>query len=97
MASRSQRALWTLIAAGSAVAAGIAARSAMETAWRKVRDEDPPSEAALDDDSQWPEALAWAATVGAIVGVARLLGRRGAAAGWQKKQGRLPRKRRSRR
>lgn len=80
---------WTLIAAGAALVAGLAARKALEAGWRVSRREPPPENPALADTT-WSEALAWTAATSLVVGMARLLAQRGAAAGWRRATGRLP-------
>ena len=85
----SQRDLWMLAGAASAALAGRLMRSGAKHGWKAVTREDPPSNPASSDVS-WSKALAWAVLTGAMVGVARVVARRGAAAGWVAWKGRKP-------
>lgn len=80
---------WKIVAAAFAVPMGIAVRKALETGWRKTRNDDPPKNPAAPDTA-WSEALAWAAVSGIGVAAARLLAARGAAATWKSLTGKLP-------
>ena len=80
---------WTLVMAGTTILAGVAVRTAMKVAWRGLRDEDPPLNPA-DPRVGWAEAAVWAGASAAGVAVARLLARRGAAAGWHRFKGTMP-------
>jgi hypothetical protein len=85
----SERRLWTLVGAASAALAGFAVRQAAHKGWRYWRDEDPPNNPA-DPGVAWRDALVWAGSVSALVAVARVVARRGAAAGWSRARGRRP-------
>jgi hypothetical protein len=78
----SEKNVWTGIAVGSAILAGVAVRSALKTAWRQTTGEPPPLNPAHPDTS-WKQGLLWTAALGAAVGVSRMLARRGAAAAWE--------------
>jgi hypothetical protein len=80
---------WKIVAAAFAVPTGIAVRKALETGWRKAKNDDPPKNPAAPDTA-WSEALAWAALSGIAVAAARLLAARGAAATWKSLTGQLP-------
>lgn len=80
---------WMLTSAAGAVAASLLTRGAISRGWRGVRGEDPPKEVASRSVG-WPQALAWGALTGMVVGVARVIGRRGAAAAWEKTAGSPP-------
>lgn len=84
-----ERVLWKVAAVGSAVAAAVATRKALDAGWRAVRKNDPPINPAAPGIS-WPEALGWAIASGVGAGVARMVAGRGAAAGWQRATGHLP-------
>jgi hypothetical protein len=84
-----RRAGWTLVAAGSALAAGKLVQGALDRGWRAVTDDEPPDDPA-DARVPWGAALAWTAATGAAIAVARLLAQRGAAAGWRRATGRRP-------
>lgn len=81
--------VWKVLGLGSAIMAGIAARKVLTTAWRKGTGVDPPLNPE-SPDTDWPEALAWATVSGAVVGIARLLARRKAAAFYRRSSGHLP-------
>jgi hypothetical protein len=84
-----EKTMWRLAATGAAVLAGIAVRSALMSLWRSVTKHEPPNNPA-DPATSWGEALAWTAATGLVVGVARMLASRGAAAGWRRATGSLP-------
>lgn len=84
-----EKTMWKLAATGAAVIAGIAVRSALMSLWRAVMKNEPPNNPA-DPATSWGEAIAWTAATGLVVGVARMIASRGAAAGWQKATGTLP-------
>jgi hypothetical protein len=81
--------MWKGVATLAAVGAAIAARNATSAVWRKRTGHDPPMNPA-DPDTSWGEAVAWTLVTGALVGVARLVARRGAASLWAKVEGELP-------
>lgn len=78
--------VWTLVASGSAIALGAAARWALKESWRRTTGEDPPENPAAAQVT-WGKALAWAAASTAVVAVSRVAARRGAAAGWERISG----------
>lgn len=80
---------WLLASAAGAFAAALLSRGALFQGWRGVRGEKPPMEV-TSTSGDWPRALAWGAVTGMIVGVARVIGRRGAAAAWEKTAGSPP-------
>jgi hypothetical protein len=71
------------------VPTGIAARKALDAAWRAARHDDPPRNPAAPD-TNWSEALAWAALSAVAIAGARLVANRGAAAVWKSLTGSLP-------
>lgn len=82
---------WKAASTAAAVVAGIGARKVLEPAWRSVRPQagEPPLNPA-DRSVDWKDALAWAALSGVVVGVARLVAQRAAAAGWEAATGGSP-------
>lgn len=80
---------WTLVAAGSAALVGMACRQALRRGWSVWRDEPPPDNPAAPDVS-WKDALLWAGATGLVVGVGRVVARRGAASVWRSVTGRMP-------
>jgi Protein of unknown function (DUF4235) len=89
MAQTLAKAGWKLTALMFAVPAGIAARKAMDAAWKKARKADPPANPAAPGTT-WGEALAWAAVSGVVFAAARMVAARGAAATWRSLTGSLP-------
>ena len=81
--------LWKVAGTLASVAAGMAARNLATSMWRKRKGVDPPANPA-DPKTSWGEAIGWTVFVGALVGVARLVGRRGAAGIWESMEGELP-------
>lgn len=81
--------LWKALAALASVGAAVAARNATAALWRHRTGQEPPSNPA-DPDTDWGEAIAWTLATGALVGVARLVARRGAAQVWEQVEGELP-------
>ena len=81
--------MWKALAALASVGAALAARNATAAVWRNRTGHEPPTNPA-DPDTDWNEAVAWTVVTGAIVGVARLVARRGAARVWEKVEGDLP-------
>jgi hypothetical protein len=65
----------SLIVTGAAVAAGVLTNRLLKAAWRQSRGEDPPINPAAAEVS-WTDALIWGASVGAAIGVSRVLARR---------------------
>lgn len=82
--------LWTVVATGTAIAAGVAIRRGLAFGWERATGNEPPKNPA-SPLTDWREAAGWMLTVGAAVGAGRLLARRAAAAGWQRTTGRFPR------
>lgn len=81
---------WKIVALAFAVPTGIAVRKALDTGWKKARHGDEPPKNPAAPDTDWTEALLWAAVSGIAVAAARLLAARGAAATWKSLTGKLP-------
>jgi hypothetical protein len=81
---------WRLVGGLSAVLAGIVARKALTTGWRKATGHNPPANPATPDTS-WGEAVAFAVASGAAMGLARMLATRKAADYYRRSTGHLPR------
>lgn len=81
--------LWKSFATLASVGAAIAARNAAVLVWQRQVGTEPPVNPA-DPETDWREAIAWTVATGVLVGVARLVARRGAAMAWQKLDGQLP-------
>lgn len=80
---------WKITGLMFAIPAGIAARKAMDAAWKKARKSDPPANPAAPGTS-WGEALVWAGVSGIAFAIARMVAARGAAATWRSLTGGLP-------
>jgi hypothetical protein len=80
---------WKLLAALSAMAAAQAADKTLTLIWRGATGDLPPT-VPEDPDTNWTEALAWAALSGAVMGVARMLATRQAAQYYVKATGSMP-------
>jgi hypothetical protein len=80
---------WKVVGLAFAVPAGIAARKALDAAWKSARGSDPPANPAAPGTT-WSEALMWAAISGVIFAAARMVAARGAAATWKSLTGSLP-------
>ncbi len=89
MGNSMAKAGWRITGLMFAIPAGIAARKAMDAAWRKVRHTDPPANPAAPGTT-WTEALLWAAVSGVAFAAARMVAARGAAATWRSLTGALP-------
>jgi hypothetical protein len=81
-----------VFSAGTALAtilAGMAAKTALTTAWRASTGKNPPANPA-DPDVSIAEAVLWAAVSGTLIGVARMLAARRAAHYYARSTGHLP-------
>ena len=81
--------VWMGLVTACSVGAAIAVRGAMRHGWRAAFDEEPPTNPA-SSDTTWGSALLAAGAVGLVAGVARVVARRGAVAGWRRFTGRMP-------
>ena len=81
--------MWKVLATLSAVAAAAAADRALTLVWRGATGDKPPT-VPEDPETTWIEAASWAALSGAVMGVARMLATRQAAAYYKKSTGELP-------
>jgi hypothetical protein len=81
--------LWKVLAALAAVAAAQAADKTLTVLWRGATGDKPPT-VPEDPETNWIEALSWAALSGAVMGVARMLATRQAAQYYVKSTGSMP-------
>src|SRR4028119_850772 len=81
--------IWGLVAAGSAMLAGMAIRSLLNRSWKAIIKKDPPLDPGARDTS-WKEALAWTIASSVAVGVAQVIARRGAETIWEQTVGESP-------
>jgi len=65
----------SLAVTGAAVAAGMLTNRLLTAAWKRWRGKDPPVNPAASGVT-WSEALIWAGTVGAAIGINRVFARR---------------------
>ena len=89
MGTRRNERSWNILAGAAAIAGAVAARKVAEGAWRRYGSTEPPVNPA-DRTVSWGSALGWAVFAGVLAGVARTVGRRGAAAVWEKATGGTP-------
>lgn len=80
MKTRSSRTPWGLIAVASAIAAGLATRSALNAGYRATAGREPPTDPS-EADTGWREALIWAAASGAVLGISKTVVKGGAQEG----------------
>ncbi len=81
--------IWKALTAVTAMGAAAAARKASTKVWARLSDNEAPVNPA-DRSISWPAALGWAVVAGLAAGIARVVGRRGAAAGWEAATGEAP-------
>ncbi|MDX6285301.1 MAG: hypothetical protein QOG53_786 [Frankiales bacterium] len=80
---------WKVFAGASAVIAALAARKAVEAAWKMSTGKEPP-DSPESPAIGWGEAIGWAVLSGTVVTLARLVATRSAAQTWAKSTGSLP-------
>lgn len=76
------RSVWNVLAWTAAAAAAWAGRKVATALWSRLSDAEAPANPA-NRSVTWYQAGAWAALAGGAAGIARVLGRRGAAAAWK--------------
>ncbi len=82
-------AVWKVLGTGAAIGAGVLAKKVVTAGWKLGTGNEPPVNPE-DPEVTWPEAIGWAVLSGAIVGVARLLVTRKAAAYYRRSVGHNP-------
>ena len=80
---------WKVLGTGAAIGAAAVARKLVTSGWTATTGKEPPANPE-DPDVSWPEAVGWAVVSGALIGVARLLATRKAAAYYTKSAGHRP-------
>jgi hypothetical protein len=80
---------WKVLATGSALVAGLAAKKILETAWTKSTGRPPPRNPE-SPETTWVEAVGWAVVSGVVYGIARMIATREAAAYYKRSTGHLP-------
>jgi hypothetical protein len=81
--------VWKILGTGAAITASTVARKVVTSGWTAATGKEPPANPE-DPEVSWPEALGWAVASGAVIGVARLLAARKAAAYYTKSAGHPP-------
>jgi hypothetical protein len=81
--------VWKILGTAAAVGATVVARKLVTSGWTATTGKEPPANPE-DPDVSWPEAIGWAVASGAVVGVARLMATRKAAAYYAKSAGHPP-------
>ncbi len=81
--------VWKVLGTGAAIGAALVARKLTTRVWTSATGKAPPANPE-DPEVSWPEAVGWAVASGAIIGVARLVATRKAAAYYTKSAGHRP-------
>lgn len=87
--AKSEEVGWKLVGGLATLVAGMAARKAVQSAWKYGTGKEPPANPE-DPDVGIVEAVGWAVTSGAVVGIARMVAVRKAAERWRHSTGELP-------
>lgn len=80
---------WMGVAAGAAMLGGVVVRQGLDQAWKLATHEDPPLDP-TSRDVAWRDAIIWTVATGVMVGLGRLIARRGAATAWERFMGEAP-------
>ena len=80
---------WKVMATGSALVAGIAAKKILEIVWKRSTGNEPPRNPE-SPQTTWAEALGWAVVSGIVYALARLIATRQAAEYYKRSTGHLP-------
>ncbi|WP_165491837.1 DUF4235 domain-containing protein [Egibacter rhizosphaerae] len=89
VASAAQTIAWKAGAAAAAFVAALTTRKVLNLLWTRLRGSEPPEDP-TDPATGWGDAVGWTVATTVGVGVAQLVARRGAAAGWAKATGDSP-------
>jgi hypothetical protein len=81
--------VWRILGTGGAVGAALVAKQLVTRGWTAATGKEPPTNPE-DPEVSWPEAIGWAVASGALIGVARLVATRKAAAYYTKSAGHPP-------
>lgn len=81
---------WKLLSGAAAVAAAGLVRYGLNRGWRSVAGTAPPGHPERTRRASWPAATGWTLAVAAGAGLARMLGRKGAAVAWRARTGKPP-------
>ena len=80
---------WKVLATGSALVAGFAAKKLLKTVWEKGTGKPPPANPE-SPETTWVEAVGWAVVSGIVYGIARMIATREAAEYYKRSTGHLP-------
>ena len=86
---KSSSKIWSVFSLVSALGAAALAKKGLDASWKAATRRKPPENPA-DPDVRLREAVAWAITSGAFVGLARMLAQRRAASYYARSTGHLP-------
>ena len=89
MAKGDSSKVWSVFSLVAALGAAAVARKTIDKSWQVSTGKKPPENPADPDIDLW-EAVAWAATTGAAVALARMYAQRRAASYYRKSTGQLP-------
>jgi hypothetical protein len=81
--------VWKVLGTGGAIVASVVARKLVTSGWTAATGKEPPANPE-DPEVSWPEAVGWAVASGAVIGLARLLATRRAAAYYTRSAGHPP-------
>ena len=81
--------VWSVFSLVAALGAATMAKKGLDTSWKAATGKKPPANPADPDVDVW-EAVAWAATSGTFVALAKMLAQRRAASYYQRSTGQLP-------
>ncbi|MBP8919808.1 MAG: DUF4235 domain-containing protein [Micropruina sp.] len=81
----SQRMLWNIYAGAVGTLTALAAQKVLDGAWRAVTGDEPPDP--NDPATPLRDAIIWSLAGGIGIGLAQVLTRRFAAAGWERTMG----------
>ena len=84
-----ERVLWAALSAGAVIGASVMARKSADHAWRRVRGESPPTDAA-EPANGLRDLIVWTLASGLSVALARFAAQGVASKLWRKKLGRRP-------
>lgn len=89
--TKSEKLAWKALSTGAGIAGSLATKQVMKAIWpvSGPGGSEPPLNPA-DRRIAWPAALQWALAAGVGAGLARLVGQRMAAAGWEAATGSPP-------
>ena len=80
---------YKVMATAAALLGALVARKSLAFAWKAATGKAPPVNPEHPAVT-WPEAIAWAAVSGAVIGLARLAAQKKVAASWHRSTGALP-------